>query len=536
VSSAAATVAPSEGEPVPQSGSHERHLADGSVAQQVSLVVGSLTMFAVITALARTLSLSEFGVYGLMISIPTYLFFAQGSVETVAVRAIAQARNERDRDRAFTTALSLYAIYGVLATLLIVFAGNALLGVFKIAPSLHDQARLGLLALGAVNLLGWPAKTSQDLLRGSGRFVLSAASEALGYLTVTAILLCALLLSAPLWLIIGLGGATSLFIGLWAGAAIVFTRQPTRPRTSTLSASYTRSFVSLSFVLLFSGVSDLLIYSVDRTVLGIFRPTATVGLYEGPVRAHNLVRQLQGALTVIVMPAAAAYGAAGDRVRLRELLLRGTRYAAIAMMPFTIVFMTLAGPILEVWLGPRFLPAAGAMTILVSYWLLLGGSSVGLGMMIAAGQLRTVIIYSATVAALNLALSLALTPALGLDGVVLGTSIPYLLMAPVFAYLVCRTFEVPTAAFAREGFSVAFAAGALLAAGELLARIALPITRPAVLLAAIVVGLVGYAAAVYRVGLRPRERLLVRTTLSGARRRAISLVRQLAGMRLAGPA
>jgi O-antigen/teichoic acid export membrane protein len=498
------------------------------VAQQVSLVVGIVTMLAVVTALGRTLSLSEFGVYGLMISIPTYLLFAQGSVETIAVRAIAHADEQRDRDRAFTTALALYAVFGVVAALLIVFGGTALLGVFKIAPALHGQAQLALVALGVVNLAGWPVKTAQDLLRGSGCFVLSAAAEALGYVTGGVLLLAALLLSAPLWLIVALGGAISLLIGLWAGGAILLSRLPTRLRPSTLSWSYARSFASASLVLLFSGISDLLIYSIDRTILGIFRPAATVGLYEGPVRAHNLVRQLQGTMTVIVMPAAAVYVAAGDRVRLQELLLRGTRYVALAMMPFTIVFMVLSGPILEVWLGPRFLPAAGAMTILVSYWLLLGGSSVGLSMMIAAGRLRPVVLYSVAVAVLNLAVSLALTPSLGLDGVVIGTSLPYALLVPVFSLLVCRTFAVPIALFVREGFMLAYAAGAALAGAELLARAVLPIERPLVLLAAIAVGLSVYALAVYRIGLRSRERLLVRTTLAGARRRLVSLPGEIA--------
>jgi O-antigen/teichoic acid export membrane protein len=512
----------------PRSGSHERHLAAGSVAQQVTLVVGTLTMFAVITVIGRTFSLSEFGAYGLLISIPTYLLFAQASVETVAIRAIAQAREQLDRDRAFTTALSLYALFGVLAALLIVFGGTMLLGVFHIAPGLHNQARLGLVALGLVNLVGWPVKSALDALRGSGCFVLSASVEALGYTTCGALVVAAVLLSAPLWLIVGLGGAISLSVGLWAGLALFLTRLPIRPRLSTLSLPYTRSFLSLSLLLLVGGVTDLLIYSIDRTILGIYRPVSTVGLYEGPIRAHNLLRQLQGALALTVMPAAAVYVATDDRPRLRELLLRGTRYVAITMMPFTIVLMTLAGPILEVWLGRHFLAAARAMTILVSYWLLLGGSSVGLSMMIAAGRVKTVVVYSSSVAVLNLALSLALAPSLGLDGVVIGTSLPYALVMPVFVYLVCRTFAVSIVEYLREGFTTAVSVGGLLAAGELLARALLPIERPAVLLGCIGLGLTSYAALVYRFGLRPRERLLVHTTLAGAQGRLASLRRQIA--------
>lgn len=498
------------------SGAHEAHLAAGSVAQQVALVVGMLTMFAVITVLARTLDLTEFGVYGLLISIPTYLLFAQGSVETIAVRAIAQAHDEFERDRAFTTALGIYLIFGLVASLLIVFGGTALLGVFRIAPGLRDQARLGLVALGAVNLAGWPAKVAQDFLRGSGKFVASATAEALGFLTCGCLMLTALALSSPLWLIIGLGGAISLVVALWAQAALVFIGLPIRVRPSTLSLPYTRSFLASSTVLLLNGITDLLIYSVDRTILGAYRPVSTVGLYEGPIRAHNLLRQLQGAMALTVMPAAAGYVAAGDRLRLRELLLRGTRYVSIVMMPFTVIVMVLAGPILSAWLGARYAAAGGAMTILVSYWLVLGGSSVGLSMMIAARRMRVVVVYSVSVALLNLTLSLALTPSLGLDGVVIGTSLPYVLLLPVFSAAVCREFAVPIATYLRDGFAMAMGTGAMLAAGELLARALLPVERPAVLTAVIIIGLTAYASFIYQVGLSPRERLLIRDTLRGA--------------------
>jgi O-antigen/teichoic acid export membrane protein len=506
-----------------ESGVHERHLATGTIAQQITLVVSTLTMLAVITILARTLSLSEFGLYGLLVTIPTYLLFAQGSVETAAIKAIAAARGQHERDRAITAALGVYACFGLLAALFIVFGGTALLGVFDIGRGLQEEARQGLLALGIVNVVAWPVKTAQDALRGSGQFVASAVTEAVAYVTFGVFMALALVLSAPLWVVVGLGGAIPLLIGLWSLVALLAVRLPLRLRYSTVSLSYTRSFLEVSFYLLLTGLADLVIYSLDRMILGAYRSVATVGLYEGPVRAHNLLRQLQAALVLTVMPAAAGYVAVGDHRRLQELLLRGTRYIALAMMPLTVTFMVLAGPILEVWLGPRFSTAATAMTILVSYWLFAGGSSVGLTMMIAAGRVRTIAVYAGVTAALNLSISLALAPSLGLVGVVIGTSLPYFLLLPVFARLACRTFAVSMGDYLREGFSIAFAAGAMLATFELLASVALPIDRGEVLLATILVGIAGYVSVVYRIGLRSSERLLVRTVLTEARGRLRSL-------------
>src|SRR4051794_39371598 len=118
--------------PPPVAGSHERRLAIGAVAQQVSQVTGTLLMLAVITVIGRTLSLGEFGVYGLLISISTYMLLMQTSVEGAAVKAIGGAINQEARDRAFTTAFILYCAVGLVAGVLLAGGGLALIGVFEI--------------------------------------------------------------------------------------------------------------------------------------------------------------------------------------------------------------------------------------------------------------------------------------------------------------------------------------------------------------------------------------------------------------------
>lgn len=507
----------------PASGSHESHLARGAIAQQVTMAIGTVTMLGVVTTLGRTLSLSEFGVYGLLISIPAYMLLAQSSVESAAVRAIAQAREQLERDRAFTTATVLYTCFGALGAVLIVFGGRAVIGIFKISPGLQVDARLGLVLLGLFNLVAWPIKAAQDVLRGNQQFASAALSEAVAYVAFGILLIGALLLGAPLWIVAGLGGSLPLLIGL--AAAVVLRSSPLeyRLRPATLSRAYTRSFLSLSIYLFISGIADLVIYSFDRAVLGAFRPVATVGLYEGPVRAHNLIRQLQGTLALTVMPAAAAYLAAGDRERLRDLLVRGTRYVMLVTLPVVVTFMVLAGPILYVWLGPRFEPASSAMTILVGYWLIGAASAVGGAMLVGAGRARLIAIFISCVAAFSLALSLILTERFGLDGVVLGTSIPNAIATPIILRVYCRTFDVSVWHLAREALLPAYAAGAVLALVEILGSRLLPIYRASVLLPFMALALGAYAAIVYYAWLRPSERLLTRTMLRGAAQRVASM-------------
>ena len=67
------------------------------------------------------------------------------------------------------------------------------------------------------------------------------------------------------------------------------------------------------------------------------------------------------------------------------------------------------------------------------------------------------------VAAVNLGLSLALTPELGLEGVVIATTAAYVVMAPMFLWLTLTTLPVTLAALARRVWLPAYSGGVVLA-------------------------------------------------------------------------
>jgi O-antigen/teichoic acid export membrane protein len=252
-------------------------------------------------------------------------------------------------------------------------------------------------------------------------------------------------------------------------------------------------------------------YGFQRVILGAFTSARTIGLYEGPVRAHNLFYALGGALAVPVVPTASRYVAARDARRMRELALRGTRYTLALFVPLCVVLMTLAEPLLEVWLGDRYGEGALALTILVSYWLLYGGLVVTPGFLVGAGAARYVARIFVLAALLNFVLSLALTPALGLEGPALATAIPFALAFPLMLGVGLRASGgVPLGDLALHAWLPAYGLGAALAAVLVgLRLLAEPATLPAVLGAA-AGGVLAYWLVFYALVLRPRERALVR--------------------------
>jgi O-antigen/teichoic acid export membrane protein len=317
---------------------------------------------------------------------------------------------------------------------------------------------------------------------------------------------------ASLTVLIGASGAMPLMSGTLSSVVVRRRGLPYRLRRSEISRERARDLVPTAGYLLVVELSNLVIYSLDRVILGAFKNPATVGLYEGPVRTHNLFYALNNALAVPTLPASSRYAAGGDSARLRELVLRGSRYTLALFVPLGVTAIALSGPLLGVWLGDRFREGDLALSILVSYWLVYGMLAVTPGLLVGAGRARSVARYLSLVAVANLVLSLALTPWLGLEGPALGTAIAYFAAFPFVLRLALSVSPVTLGELAREAWLPAYSLGAALGAYLVLARVLVSPDDLPSLLAVALPGLAAYWLAFYGLWLRPPERALVRDT------------------------
>lgn len=494
-------------------GSAERHVARGALVQQVAQVFGTLVMLGVITLLGRTLTLSEFGVYGLLISVAGYLLIIQLSVEAAAVRAISSRTADADRATAYGTAFAIYSVLGVAAGALIAGGGLGLVAVLGIDQELKDDASTAVLVLGLVTVLGWPMKVFQDALRSYQLFGRAALGEMAGYATVGILMVLFVELDAPLWALIAVGGALPALIGLWC-AVIASARALPWPRPQRADRAEARSMLAVAWQLFLAGITDIVIYSLDRVILAAYRSPAAVGLYEGAVRPHNVIRQLHGSLVLTVVPVASGYIADDDEYRVRELLLRGTRYVLAIVAPVTVALMVVSAPLLEVWLGERFREAAPALAILASYWLIGGNAGVASAMLLAVGRVRQLAWYAWLVAGVNFVLALVLTPLFGLEGVALAIAVPYFALFPIFFSFVRAAFPTATLRdFAREAWVPTYSLCVPLALLLIACRLAFGLDSLLELIAAVIGSLALYALAWVALFATPGERVLVRSFL-----------------------
>jgi len=488
--------------------SDARRLATGSLAQQAAQVTGLLAMFLVITVLARRLTLAELGVYGLLNALAGYLLIVQNAAAGSAVRTLAAVRDERAGSAAFSTAALLYVAAGAAAGLVLAGLGAGLAAALDLAPELARQARLGSVAIGVVTLVGWPLTVYRDALRARGRFVLAAGTEIAALVAYAGLVLALAFADAPLWSLLGAGAAIPLLAGLGCMVVATAVRLPWRLRPRLASAATARELLGLAGYISLTEAASAAVYVIGRTLLGVFKSAGAVGLLEGPIRVHNLIRALNAAVTVVVLPAASGYFAAGDERRLRELLLRGSRYMLALIVPIAVTGMVLAGPILEVWLGSDFAEAGPAMAILLSHWLLSGMSGVAAATLVGVGRARDLARWAVGVAVASVALMLALTPLLGIEGVALATAVPYVLLFPYLLAITLRAVPLLAAELVRSAFLPAWTLGGALAVALALARGVADVDSPGPLVAVALGGLAAYWAAYYALVLDRDERAL----------------------------
>jgi O-antigen/teichoic acid export membrane protein len=169
----------------------------------------------------------------------------------------------------------------------------------------------------------------------------------------------------------------------------------------------------------------------------------------------------------------------------------------------------LAGPALEVWLGEAYREGATALAILVSYWLLLGQLAVTPGFLVGAGRPRDAARVVVVIAALNLALTLALTPSLGLEGPALGTAVAYAAGFPFLLRIGLEASGARLGELVREAWLPAYALGAALAGLLVAARLLSDLDTLPQLLPVLIGGPALYWLAYALLVLRPHERALV---------------------------
>jgi O-antigen/teichoic acid export membrane protein len=417
-------------------------LVRNTVFNGVASLVGLGVALVLSPILLATLGVERFGLWSLLWAVTGSLGLVDLRLAAAVTPLAAAAWTRGDRDRVTRIAATSVVFYGVLGAVevgaaVVVTRFPAL--VLWLPESLQGEARFAVVAAVTVFALNSVTSVFTSLLQGVQRF------DAAARITVTVTVVRGVALAGIA--LVG-GGIAELLLGeaVLAVLQLVLTtaavgrlfpglRLAGRPDRSVL-----RELLGFGGKLQIAHLAHLIGLHGDKILLSAFLGLSAVAYYDLGSKIAYVMRGLPLLLISAALPAATALDVAGDRRRLWQFYLSGTRLLVFAATPLFVFTAAGAAPILLVWTGVDAPEARMAVWLLAAgYYLnLLSGMAhtVALGIGRPELELRRSILA----AVLNIGLSAGLIPVMGFAGAPLGTALAFAVGA---AYLVAAfTAEV----------------------------------------------------------------------------------------------
>jgi O-antigen/teichoic acid export membrane protein len=423
-------------------------LLRNTVANGLGIGVGGLLTVIVTPYMLHHLGAEKYGIWLLAASLTFgsgYIALGNLALPEAAIRFVAEARARRDAEainEVMSTLTVFFFVLGLVLGGILAGAAGLLAAVLVHNRLLHDTATVVFLVVSAQVAVALPTSAFLALIEGTQHHgwyqVIFMGGEVLW--TASAILAV-----HDGHGVVSLAVLSVAFAGLQAVASYVVGRRlqpslrlrPSFVKRVTLKRllSYGLPFTALRFL-------GVVYAQMDRTIIAVALSAAAVARYEVAYRVHSLAAVMLSVAPSAILPAAAYIGAAGDVDRLRRLYLRGTRYALAMALPVGLAAMIYARAIILAWVGPRYAGLTGVTRLFLVYPLLVAVHTIGVTMLLGLGRMRETVQLNALSVGVNLVVSVALVGPLGIEGVVIGTLVGYLVIWIPYTRLFLSHFEV----------------------------------------------------------------------------------------------
>ncbi|HEV3069837.1 MAG TPA: MATE family efflux transporter [Solirubrobacteraceae bacterium] len=415
-------------------------------------VIRGIIAFAMLPLLIHRIGSAATGLFIVATTLTGYFNSVEYGLGIGVTKYVAEHRAAGDAEQlgsVLRAALVLMLGIGVLVAtalaLLAVLGGSALFGT----TATGKEAVPTLLVAAVTALFYWPSRLGTAALEGLERYDLNAIVQACSAMVTFALIYAATERTHSVALLTGIFCAMLVFEGLCAGA-LAWPHLGLRRGVGNWRGAHLRPALGFSAGLFLMGLADTSIYESDRIVVAAFVGAAAVVAYEVALRPHSGLRLIHGLIGGALVSTCSRLVAQDRFERLRRLVLVGSLYGIVLTLPFVVLTLVLARPILEAWIGSGYGRYAAYVQIFASYWLInASGAPVG-GAIIGIGRIRIFVWLTTIGAVLTLGLSIGLTAALGTIGVILGTVIPAWLGFPLTMHYSLRQIGISKVCFARE--------------------------------------------------------------------------------------
>lgn len=278
-----------------------------------------------------------------------------------------------------------------------------------------------------------------------------------------------------------------------------------------------RELLSFSLPLVVTSAMTIVLSDIDMYMLGAFRGTGPVGVYNVVYPLAKLLTVAIGSFGFLFMPVVSELDASGDHDRMKRLYQVVTKWVVMATLPLFLVLVAFPRWAILYTFGAEYVRGAAALSVLSVGFFLHTAFGLNKGALTSLGHTRLLMVDDVAAAAFNVVLNLALIPRFGLLGAAYATTAAYALLNLLYSYQLYERTDIHP--FTRALVLPPVIGGATMWAVYAFAR-AYVVVSPWSLSALFAVFLAIYGVAVLRFGVEPEE---VRLVLSFEERFGVDL-------------
>ncbi|OHB76609.1 MAG: hypothetical protein A2Z25_06085 [Planctomycetes bacterium RBG_16_55_9] len=207
---------------------------------------------------------------------------------------------------------------------------------------------------------------------------------------------------------------------------------------------------------LIPSVSNLLLSQTTSVLILAYLGPAALALYTRP---HSLIRHINtliNKMAFVLTPTASSLQSRGNVKEIGELLTTSVRYSLYVVLPLVLVLVIFGGPILQLWMGPRYANGLIAAILAIGYLATLAQTPILsiLGGMNAHGRAGIAQLV-ASLCSVGLTVLAVGYLRWGILGAAVAVTVPLTVINTVYLpYLVCRCVGLKVGSYFR---SIAFA-------------------------------------------------------------------------------
>lgn len=216
-----------------------------------------------------------------------------------------------------------------------------------------------------------------------------------------------------------------------------------RDVTSHVSTSQYRELLTFSIPLAASGAIGVIAKHSDLILLGIFKSSTTVGIYEVSFRTAMFVTTIfLPAIGYLFQPIISRFHSHNKLGEMDDLYTVSTRWIVVGSFPIFALFFLFPEKTLRFFFGPSYGEGQLALQVLLIGFMISLLPGLTGSVLTAVGKTRLMLYISVVTVVLNVVINIALIPVFGIVGAAVATAIARIMNNTLQLYYIHRDLNI----------------------------------------------------------------------------------------------